>query len=61
LPLKNKTNKLFLLFICCRLGRSRIGKERKEKVTEKLIEKSKGKTLKKNPRKKNKKSERINL
>jgi hypothetical protein len=35
LPLKNKINQLFLSFICCRLGRSRIGKERKEKAREK--------------------------
>jgi len=54
LSLKNKTNQLFLLFICCRLGRSRIEKERKEKAKEK----SKGK---KNPMKKNKKSEKITL
>jgi hypothetical protein len=31
LPLKNKTNQLFLPFISCRLGRSIIEKERKEK------------------------------
>jgi len=37
LPLKNKTNQFFLPFICCRLGRSRIGKERKEKAREKEI------------------------
>jgi len=35
LLLKNKTNQLFCPFICCRLGKSRIGKERKEKVREK--------------------------
>jgi hypothetical protein len=35
LPLKNKINQLFLPFICCRLGRCRIGKERKEKAREK--------------------------
>jgi len=35
LPLKNKTNQLFLPFICCQLGRSRIEKERKEKAREK--------------------------
>jgi len=35
LPLKNKTNQFLLLFICCRLGRSRIEKERKEKAREK--------------------------
>jgi hypothetical protein len=34
LLLKNKTNKFFLPFICCR-GRSRIEKERKEKEREK--------------------------
>jgi stalled ribosome alternative rescue factor ArfA len=31
LLLKNKINQLFLSFICCRLGRSRIEKKRKEK------------------------------
>jgi hypothetical protein len=50
LLLKNKTNQLFLSFISCQLGRSRI---RKEKVRER--EKSKGKILKKNPRKKKRK------
>jgi len=35
LPLKNKTNQFFLSFICCRLGRSRIEKERKERAREK--------------------------
>jgi hypothetical protein len=35
LPLKNKTNQLFLPFICCKLDRSRIRKERKGKVKEK--------------------------
>jgi len=35
LPLKNKTNKLFIPFICCRLGRSTISKEGKEKAREK--------------------------
>jgi predicted metal-dependent hydrolase len=35
LPLKNKTNQLLLSSICCRLGRSSIKKERKEKVREK--------------------------
>jgi hypothetical protein len=53
LPLKNKTNKLFLPFICCQLGRSIIGKERKENVREKE-RKVRGK-YKKNPRKKIKK------
>jgi hypothetical protein len=32
LPLKNKTNQLFLPFICCQLGRNRNEKERKEKA-----------------------------
>jgi hypothetical protein len=35
LPLKNKTNQFFIPFICCRLGRSRIEKERKKKAREK--------------------------
>jgi hypothetical protein len=35
LPLKNKTNQFFLPFIYCRLGRSIIEKERKEKAREK--------------------------
>jgi hypothetical protein len=35
LPLKNKTNQFFLPYICCRLGRSIIEKERKEKEREK--------------------------
>jgi hypothetical protein len=35
LPLKNKTNKFFLPSIYCRLDKSKIGKERKEKVREK--------------------------
>jgi hypothetical protein len=48
LPLKNKTNQLFLPFICCRLGRSRIEKKKGERE----IEKIKGKTLKKNQGKK---------
>jgi len=61
LPLKNKTNQFFIPFICCRLGRSIIDKERKEKERERERERSKGKTLKKNPRKKNKKNERITL
>jgi hypothetical protein len=59
LPLKNKTNKFFLPFICCRLGRSRIEKERKEKVRKKE-RKVRGKH-KKNPMRKNKKNERITL
>jgi len=45
LPLKNKTNQLLLSFICCRLGRSIIEKERKEKARER--ERNKGKTKKK--------------
>jgi hypothetical protein len=57
LPLKNKTNQLFLPFICCRLGRSKIGKERKEKTREK--ERKVREKHKKNPKKK--KSERITL
>jgi len=56
LPLKSKTNQLFLPFICCQLGRSIIGKERKEKVREKE-RKVRGKYKK--IQKKNKKSERI--
>jgi hypothetical protein len=47
LPLKNKTNN----FICYQLGRSRIGKERKEKAREKE-RKVREKHKKKNPRKK---------
>jgi hypothetical protein len=35
LPLKNKTNLLSLPFICYRLGRSKMGRERKEKAREK--------------------------
>jgi hypothetical protein len=35
LPLKNKINQFFLPFICCRLGRSRIEKKRKENTREK--------------------------
>jgi hypothetical protein len=59
LPLKNKTNQFFLPFICCRLGRSIIEKERKEKAREK--ERKVREKHKKNPIKKNKKSERITL
>jgi len=51
LPLKNKTNQFFFPFICCRLGRSRIEKERKEKTIEKE-RKVRGKYKKKNLRKK---------
>jgi hypothetical protein len=50
LPLKNKTNKLFLLFICCRLGRSRIEKKKSREKERKVRE-----NIKKNPRKKLKK------
>jgi hypothetical protein len=49
LPLKNKTKKFFLPFICCQLGRSRIEKERKEKerkVREKHKKKIQGKKKK---------------
>jgi hypothetical protein len=35
LPLKNKINQFFIPFICCRLGRSKIEKEIKEKAREK--------------------------
>ena len=59
MPLKNKTNQFFLPFICCRLGRSIIEKERKEKAREK--ERKVREKHKKNPIKKNKKSERITL
>jgi len=47
-----KTNQLFLPFICCRLGRSRIGKERKEKAREK--ERKVREKHKKNPKEKKK-------
>jgi hypothetical protein len=50
LPLKNKTNQFFLPFICCRLGKSIIEKERKEKAREKerkVREKHKKKSKKK--------------
>jgi len=53
LPLKNKTNQLFLPFICCQLGRSRIRKERKEKAREK--ERKIREKHKKNQRKKKRK------
>jgi hypothetical protein len=39
----NKTNQFFLPFICCRLGRSKIEKGRKEKAREKVREKHKKK------------------
>jgi hypothetical protein len=58
LPLKNKTNQFFLPFIYCRLGRSRIEKEKKEKAREK--ERKVRKKHKKIQGKK-KKSERITL
>jgi hypothetical protein len=50
LPLKNKTKKLFLPFICCQLGRNIIEKERKKKAREKerkVREKHKKKTQEK--------------
>jgi len=53
LLLKNKKNQFFLPFICCRLGRSRIVKEKKEKARER--ERKVRKKHKKNPRKKIKK------
>jgi hypothetical protein len=59
LPLKNKTNQLFLPFICCRPGRSIIGKERKEKAREK--ERKEREKHKKKSKEKEKKSERITL
>jgi hypothetical protein len=43
----NKTNQFFLPFICCRLGRSKIEKERKEKAREKVREKHKKKSKEK--------------
>jgi hypothetical protein len=58
LPLKNKTNQFFLPFICCRLGRSRIEKERKEKAREK---ERKVREKHKKIQEKKKKSERIIL
>jgi len=57
LPLKNKTNQFFFSFICCRQGRSRVGKEKKEKARDK--ERKVRENHKKNPRKK--KSERTIL
>jgi hypothetical protein len=57
LPFKNKTKKLFLFFICCQLGRSKIEKERKEKTREeerKVREKHERKVREKHPRKKKK-------
>jgi hypothetical protein len=50
LPLKNKTNQLFLLFICCRIGRSRIEKEKMREKERKVREKQK-KSKKKNEKK----------
>jgi hypothetical protein len=44
-----KTNQLFLPFICCRLGRSRIGKEKAREKERKVREKHK-----KNPKEKKK-------
>jgi len=46
LPLKNKINKLFLPFICCRLGRSKIEKE-KAREKEKKVKKKNKKNLRK--------------
>jgi hypothetical protein len=37
LPLKNKINMFFLPFICCRVGRSRIGREKKAREKERKI------------------------
>jgi len=59
LPLKINTNQFFLPFICCRLGRSRIEKEKKEKAREK--ERKVREKHKKKSKEKNKKSERITL
>jgi hypothetical protein len=56
LPLKNKTNQFFLPFICCRLNRRRIGKERKEKKRREIKVRGKHKKIRKK-----KKSERITL
>jgi hypothetical protein len=54
LLLKNKTNQLFLSFIYCRLGRSRIEKERKEKAREKKRKvREKHKKIKEKKRKNN--------
>jgi len=50
LLLKNKTNQILLPFICCRLGKSRIEKERKEKTREK--QKKTREKHKKNPKNK---------
>jgi len=58
LPLKNKINQFFIPFICCRLGRSKIKKNKRKGERER--EKNKGKT-KRIQEKKNKKSERIAL
>jgi hypothetical protein len=45
-PLKNKTNQLSFPFIYCRLGRSRLGKERIEKnVREREKSKEKNKKI----------------
>jgi hypothetical protein len=56
LLLKNKTNQLFFSFIYCRLGRSRIEKERKEKAREK-----KRKVREKHKKKSKKKKRKNNL
>jgi hypothetical protein len=61
LPLKNKTNQLFLSFICCRLGRSRIAKKKKKKKRQEKKREKYGKNIKKNPRKKNNKKRKNNL
>jgi hypothetical protein len=53
LLLKNKKNQFFLPFICCRLGRSRIVREKKEKARER--ERKVRKKHKKKSKKKNKK------
>jgi hypothetical protein len=47
LRLKNETNQFFLPFICCRLGKSIIGKEKAREKERKVKKK-----YKKNPRKK---------
>jgi len=53
LLLKNKTNQLFISFICCRLGKSIIEKEIKENA--RVKERKVREKHKKNPRKKIKK------
>jgi hypothetical protein len=59
LSLKNKTNKLFLPFICCKLGRSRIEKERKENARAK--KKKVREKHKKNIQRKKNKNNLVNL